>query len=140
MQNVLHGIKTNVETEVCNNPFHGHYLTRNRKRSWNDPSYTIVATDSHIPLHPSGKPMIKVGKDHWALQGDLNRRLSWRECAVIQGFPIDRLNFDSPLTQKYKVIGNAVPPHFGYAIVKPVVEYENNVMLPATYGEAFMSK
>ncbi|QDK77155.1 DNA (cytosine-5-)-methyltransferase [Spirosoma sp. KCTC 42546] len=136
MYDVLNGVETNIETDVCNNPFHGHYLTRNRKRSWNDPSFTIVATDSHVPLHPAGEPMVKVGKDNWALQGQINRRLSWKECAIIQGFPVDKLKFDAPLTQKYKVIGNAVPPNFGYAIVKPVVEYEESTCLPNTFAEA----
>ena len=34
--------------------FHGHYLTRNRKRGWDEQSFTIVANASHVPLHPHG--------------------------------------------------------------------------------------
>ena len=67
--------------------FHGHYLTRNRKRPWDMPSYTIVANAHHVPLHPSGKPMKYVAKDHWKLQGSWNRRLSWKEGAALQGLP-----------------------------------------------------
>lgn len=136
MQDTIMGIENDERLDVCQNPFHGHYLTRNRKRSWDEPSFTIVANDSHVPLHPEGEPMVKLGKDHWGLQGEFNRRLSWKECAVLQGLFIDTFAIDSPLNQKYKVIGNAVPPHFGYSIVKPVVEYEFNIKLPDSLDEA----
>lgn len=124
------------EADICRSSYHGHYLTRNRKRAWADPSFTIVANACHVPLHPSGEPMIRMGKDHWALQGETNRRLSWKECAALQGFPVGKMTLDSPLTQKYKVIGNAVPPHFGYAVVRPVVEFELGVDLPVTFDGA----
>ncbi|MHB1127977.1 MAG: DNA cytosine methyltransferase [Bacillota bacterium] len=105
-------------------PFHGHYLTRNRKRNWDDISYTIVANLSHVPLHPHGEPMKYVSKDNWILQGDFNRRLSWRECAKIQGLP-DHIVPQGSLDNKYRVIGNAVPPAFGKALLEPIIEYEN---------------
>ena len=104
--------------------FHGHYLTRNRKRRWDQPSFTIVASSAHVPLHPAGEPMIKVGKDEWALQGDFNRRLSWKECAKLQGLP-DTISPSGSLKDKYRVIGNAVPPIFAYKIIKPIVDFEN---------------
>lgn len=125
-----------VEEDVLQTQFHGHYLTRNRKRKWNEPSFTIVADANHIPLHPSGEPMVKVGVDSWILKGDINRRLSWRECAAIQGFPHEQLEIESPLIQKYKVIGNAVPPNFGYSIVKPIVEYELNKKISPIFGQS----
>lgn len=104
--------------------FHGHYLTRNRKRSWDQFSYTIVANASHVPLHPMGEPMVFVKKDTWKLQGDHNRRLSWKECAVIQGFSKEIDLSIETLSGKYKVIGNAVPAKFGYVLLKPIVEHE----------------
>jgi DNA (cytosine-5)-methyltransferase 1 len=103
--------------------FHGHYLTRNRKRAWDQPSYTVVANESHIPLHPMGDPMVYIAKDNWALQGGLNRRLSWKECRILQCLP-NQLNPEGSLSAKYKVIGNAVPPVFAKALIKPVVKYE----------------
>lgn len=136
MADALKGIVSDEEADVCRNSYHGHYLTRNRKRNWNQPSFTIVANACHVPLHPGGEPMVRMGIDHWALQGSTNRRLSWRECAALQGFPVEKLNTESPLTQKYKVIGNAVPPHFGYAIVRPVVEHELGRLLPTTFEQA----
>ena len=105
-------------------PFHGHYLTRNRKRDWGQQSFTIVANLSHVPLHPVGMPMRYVAKDLWELQGEENRRLSWQECRALQSLP-DALDFEGPLSSKYKVIGNAVPPIFARTIVAPVIAHEN---------------
>ena len=109
----------------CDVDFHGHYLTRNRKRAWGEPSFTIVAHAHHVPLHPGGEPMVHIGKDAFKTQGDFNRRLSWRECAAIQGLPESAVPSGS-LLQKYRVIGNAVPPAFGKMLLNPVVEYENS--------------
>ncbi len=103
-------------------PFHGHYLTRNRKKDWHSPSYTIVAHASHVPLHPAGLPMRKCGTDNWELQGDFNRRLSWKECALVQGLP-ETIAPDCNLDGKYRVVGNAVPPSFGKALVSQVVPF-----------------
>ena len=105
--------------------FHGHYLTRNRKRQWSEPSFTIVAHSSHVPLHPSGEPMLKIGKDEWKLQGDINRRLSWKECAVLQGLP-KHIEPSGALKDKYRVIGNAVPPIFAKEIIKPIIDFESD--------------
>ncbi len=113
------------EGEFSDKQFHGHYLTRNRKKSWSDPSFTIVAHASHIPLHPAGEPMIKRGTDRWELQGDLNRRLSYKECLRIQGLP-DAMEWVGPLNKRYMVAGNAVPPALAKTIVKPVAEFFNS--------------
>ncbi|MDF2571142.1 MAG: dcm [Sporomusa sp.] len=124
MKDVISQMDLWPQGEFSEESFHGHYLTRNRKRTWNDLSYTIVANASHIPLHPHGDPMRKIGPDEWILQGDFNRRLSWRECARIQGLP-DHISPEGNLNEKYRVIGNAVPPAFGRGLVKPIIEYEN---------------
>lgn len=116
MRKALKGVHTDIGTDVFDFKFHGHYLTRNRKRPWDSPSYTIVANAHHVPLHPSGEPMRKVGKDHWELQGKTNRRLSWRECAALQGLPSNVMPTGT-LHDKYRVVGNAVPPVFGNALM-----------------------
>lgn len=112
------------EGEYFDCEFHGHYLTRNRKRSWDEPSYTIVANAHHVPLHPMGKPMRYIKKDTWELQGEENRRLSWRECVLIQGLP-STLTPTGNLVDKYRIAGNAVPPAFGRALLEPVVLFES---------------
>jgi DNA (cytosine-5)-methyltransferase 1 len=123
LRSVISGMKEWPAGEYFDYPFHGHYLTRNRKRQWNQPSFTIVADHHHVPLHPMGEPMRFVGKDRWILQGDQNRRLSWRECARIQGLPAALRPIGS-LPFKYMVVGNAVPPTFGRILVEPVVRFE----------------
>ncbi len=106
--------------EFCEQTFHGHFLTRNRKRSWDEPSFTIVAHGHHVPLHPSGDSMVYVSKDKWMLQGAINRRLSWRECARIQGLP-DHIEIEGSLLTKYKVVGNSVPPELARRVSEKAV-------------------
>ncbi|MBK6629194.1 MAG: DNA (cytosine-5-)-methyltransferase [Flavobacteriales bacterium] len=109
LQDVIGDLPEWPDGEFHDGPFHGHYLTRNRKRAWSQPSFTIVADGHHVPLHPGGEPMSFVSKDKWRLNGDFNRRLSWRECLRIQGLP-ERMNAGETLWDKYRVIGNSVPP------------------------------
>lgn len=111
--------------------FHGHYLTRCRKMAWDKPSYTIVAHSHHVPLHPMGEPMQKVGKDQWELRGDANRRLSWRECALLQTFSAD-FEPEGHLDAKYQQIGNSVPPRLGKLLVEPVVAFLNGLKRPSS--------
>jgi DNA (cytosine-5)-methyltransferase 1 len=128
MADVLRGLDPWPAGEFSTQDFHGHYLTRNRKRSWNEPSYTIVANESHVPLHPMGKPMINLEKDRWVLQGKKNRRLSWKECRILQCLP-EQLNPDGNLASKYLVIGNAVPPVFAKILLTPVVKHEKKFIV-----------
>ncbi len=108
------------EGEFCTQEFHWYYLSRDRRRSWDEPAKTIVSNMRHMPLHPSSPELIKISADKWEFISDMPaRRLSYREAAKLQGFGI---NFEFPdtgsLTMKYKVIGNAVPPPLFKAVVK----------------------
>ncbi|WP_294226227.1 DNA cytosine methyltransferase, partial [Prosthecobacter sp.] len=120
LRDVLKDMAARDDDAYLQKEFHGHYLTRNRKRGWDEPSYTIVAHGSHVPLHPSDKPMVSVGKDKFELQGNVNRRLSWRECAAIQELP-DHIEVPGGLMAKYRVVGNAVPPPLATALISPIV-------------------
>lgn len=122
LRDVLKTMVRKKDDGICRKEFHGHYLTRPRKRLWTQTSYTIVAHASHVPLHPSGKLMQRLGKDRFALRGRINRRLSWRECAAIQKLP-KRIKVPGGLTAKYRVVGNAVPPPLAEALLSPVVAY-----------------
>jgi len=123
LRDVIGKMKKWPKGEYRRKPFHGHFLTRNRKRGWHSPSYTIVAHADHVPLHPMGEPMKPAGKDKYKLQGKFNRRLSWRECAAIQGLPKQSVPSGS-LVDKYRVIGNAVPPAFGKVLLQPIIVHE----------------
>jgi DNA (cytosine-5)-methyltransferase 1 len=126
MADVLKDLDPWPTGEFSAQDFHGHYLTRNRKKNWNEPSYTIVANESHVPLHPMGEPMINIGKDKWALQGTKNRRLSWKECRILQCLP-EKLDTKGNLASKYLVIGNAVPPVFAKVLLQPMIRYEKSL-------------
>ena len=97
------------EDEVYSGSYSSHYMSRNRKRNWNEVSYTIQASGRHAPMHPSGSPMIHLDKDKWSFGDGPNRRLSYKECARIQTFP-NNYRFSGTLEEKYRQIGNAVPP------------------------------
>ncbi|MED4342845.1 DNA (cytosine-5-)-methyltransferase [Bacillus licheniformis] len=109
--------------EVYESGFSSRFLSRNRKRGWNEVSFTIQASGRHAPLHPSGEPMIKKGTDEWILpETSEHRRLSARECALIQTFPADYI-WKGSLGSIYKQIGNAVPCLLAKAISKPIANY-----------------
>ena len=109
MKDVLLNIPEPTPDEVCNAPYSSRYMSRNRKRNWDEVSYTIPAMAKQVTLWPGSPDMTKVDKDLWKF-GDsgITRRFSWREAAAIQTFPAD-LEFYGDLTSKYKQIGNAVP-------------------------------
>ncbi|MFC0523648.1 DNA cytosine methyltransferase [Pontibacillus salicampi] len=114
--------------------FSSIYLSRNRKKSWDDQSFTIQASGRQAPLHPDGASMVKVGTDQWILpDGEENhRRLSVREIARIQTFP-DWFEFSAGgnsktsengrLDKQYKQIGNAVPVLMAKAVADPITEW-----------------
>ena len=119
--------------EYFEGDFSSIFMSRNRKKSWDEPSFTIQASGRQAPIHPDGKPMIWIGKDHYEF-GDgkeNNRRLSVKEIARIQTFPdwfefskgTSKKNNNAKLDLIYKQIGNAVPVLLAYAIGKCVAEY-----------------
>lgn len=93
------------------------YMSRNRRRTWEELSFTIQASGRHAPLHPSCPPMKKIERDKWVFTDDPEkyRRLSVRECARIQTFP-DSYEFKGNLRSQYKQVGNAVPPRLARKI------------------------
>ena len=94
--------------DLCTAPFSSRFMSRNRKRDWDQFSYTIPAMSKQVTLHPSSPDMQKVDKDLWVFGKGKTRRFTWREAALIQTFPAD-LEFCGDLTSKYRQIGNAVP-------------------------------
>jgi DNA (cytosine-5)-methyltransferase 1 len=113
-----------------------YYMSRNRKKNWADPSFTVVANWRHITLHPACATMkmtwsnLQDGfKQRWDFTEDYEhtkadptrpvlatpRRLSWRECSRIQTFP---MGFEpiGDVESKFQQIGNAVPPKLARAI------------------------
>ncbi len=118
--------KTNGDTgEIFNNEyftgdFSSMFMSRNRIREWNEPSFTIQAGARHAPIHPASDPMKKVDKDKWEFTGSNYRRLSIRECARIQTFPDNFKFIYTSLADAYKMIGNAVPVKLAEVIAKQI--------------------
>ena len=108
MAEALKNIPEPTEDDVCSQPYSSRYMSRNRKRGWNDVSYTIPAMAKQVTLWPGSPDMIKLDKDVWQFGSGVTRRFSWQEAAAIQTFPAN-LVFYGDLTSKYKQIGNAVP-------------------------------
>lgn len=102
------------------------YMSRNRVRSWDEPSFTIQASGRQAPQHPQAPKMKKIEKNKQIFvpeQENLYRRLSVRECARIQTFPDDFQFYYTNLQEGYKMIGNAVPVELAYHVGKQIMAY-----------------
>lgn len=105
-------------SDVCQASFSSRYMSRNRKRDYNDVSFTIPAMAKQVPLSPDSDGMEFVEVDKFRFVGN-NRRLSYKEAAAIQTFP-PNMEFCGDLDSKYKQIGNAVPVKLAEAIASEV--------------------
>ena len=114
--------KPNPDAKILNHEymtgsFSSIFMSRNRVRSWEEPSFTIQAGGRHAPIHPSAPKMNKLETNLFEfIEGHEYRRLSIRECARIQGFPDDFEFVYKDLTAGYKMIGNAVAVQFAAAL------------------------
>ena len=123
-----------------NGGFSTIYMSRNRVRSWDEPSFTIQAGGRHAPIHPQAPKMKFVeqnkrifisGKEH------LYRRLSVRECARIQTFPDNFIFKYRDVADGYKMIGNAVPVEFARNIALKIMDDLKNLK---KYGQIYEEK
>lgn len=113
-----------LDDEICMAPYSSRYMSRNRKRSWNEQSFTIPAMAKQVTLHPESPDMIKIGPDKWKFGSTgKTRRLSYKEAAAIQTFP-KSLVFHGDLTSKYKQIGNAVPENLPKQLLEKSINEE----------------
>ncbi|OXL97095.1 DNA cytosine methyltransferase [Bacillus sp. KbaB1] len=110
------------------------FMSRNRKKRWDEQSFTIQASGRQAPIHPGGLPMEKVEKNKWIFPNgeENNRRLSVKEIKRIQTFPdwydfslgsSEKLKFNSKLDKAYKQIGNAVPVLLARAVAQPIADW-----------------
>lgn len=122
--------KTNGELEIPNHEymtggFSTIFMSRNRVRAWDEPSFTIQASGRHAPLHPQAPKMELVEQNKRVFvvgKEALYRRLSVRECARIQTFPDEFIFKYQNLNDGYKMVGNAVPVNFAYYFAKKIYE------------------
>lgn len=110
--------------DVLESKFGPFYYRGNRRRGWQQPSFTINATAEFAPLHPSSPKMLYFGHENWNFQRDkmnLYRRLSVRECARIQSFPDNFIFEYDDIHDAYRMIGNAVPPRLAFVLAKSIL-------------------
>ncbi len=125
-KNYTKGEACSVENhEYMTGGFSTIFMSRNRVRSWDEPSFTIQAGGRHAPLHPQAPKMEFVEQDKRVFakgSEHLYRRLSVRECARIQTFPDNHIFYYSKVSAGYKMVGNAVPPNLAYFLAKEIMK------------------
>lgn len=118
-RDVLTGMPEWPTGEFNDEPFHWYYLSRRRRRDWNEPSPCIVGHWRHVPLHPISPPLRRIHTDKWVFsRKGPARRLAYRECAALQGFQKSFVWKRGNVRERFQLIGNAVPPPLFKAVVK----------------------
>ena len=77
--------------EYMTGGFSSIYMSRNRVRSWDEPSFTIQAGGRQSPIHPQAPKMHKVDENRFVFERgheSLYRRLSVRESGRSRHFPM----------------------------------------------------
>ncbi|MDE5839415.1 MAG: DNA cytosine methyltransferase [Muribaculaceae bacterium] len=108
---------TRMNHDVYIGSYDAKYMARNRVRSWDESSFTILAQARNAPQHPQAPKMtfLSSSKRIFAKGYEyLYRRLSVRECARIQTFPDNFRFVYSDVKAGYKMVGNAVPPRLAW--------------------------
>lgn len=103
--------------DVYTGAYDQKYMSRNRVRSWDEPSFTMQAQARNAPQHPQAPKMCYLSANERCFakgQEHLYRRLSVRECARIQTFPDSFKFIYSDIKDGYKMVGNAVPPRLAW--------------------------
>ena len=123
--------------------FSARYMSRNRIKSLDDVSFTIPADAGQVPADPTAgisemwgsndkkflekKKQLKdsdwpefVKNNSDKINSKL-RRMSWKQCAAIQGFPEYYEIQGNDVKSKYRQVGNAVPPLLMQKIAESVM-------------------
>ncbi|MBN1062682.1 DNA cytosine methyltransferase [Clostridium botulinum] len=101
------------------------FMSRNRRRGWNEVAFTVQASGRQTQIHPDSPAMEKIDTDKWQFTKDdtkIVRRMSVRECARIQTFPDNFEFLGNPINENYKMIGNAVPVKLAEKVARQLME------------------
>jgi DNA (cytosine-5)-methyltransferase 1 len=105
--------------EFNSEPFHWYYLSRRRRHTWGEQSPCIMGHWRHVALHPLSPPLRRINTDKWVFtRKGRARRLSYRECALLQGFPRSFKWRRGSVRDRFQMIGNAVPPPLFAAVLR----------------------
>jgi len=108
-------------TRYYDGGFSPRYTSRNRQKQWNEPSFTIVASDRQLPLYPEPANFDIRRMDEYTT--DPPRRFTVRECLRIQSVP-DWFSFsdDIPLTKQYERC-SGIPSLIAYKLSDKLANY-----------------
>lgn len=129
--------------EYMNGGFSTIYMSRNRVRGWDEPSFTIQAGGRHAPIHPQAPKMKFIEQNKRIFvpgKENLYRRLTVRECARIQTFPDDFIFKYDNVADGYKMVGNAVPVEFARRLAIKIKEDLKDFLHPLNYGQIHQGK
>ncbi len=127
LRNAIWHLRKAPEGSYDPEPLHWYYLSRNRRRTWGQQAPCIVGHWRHVGLHPDSPPLKKIGPDRWAFARPGNaRRLSYLECAALQGFPEPEAFDVCSVRLRFRAIGNAVPPPLFRAVARALVDQLQN--------------
>lgn len=124
LKDAIWSLRNAPQGSYCDETMHWYYLSRNRRRTWGQQAGCIVAHWRHVGLHPDSPPLRKIGPDHWefARNPERARRFSYLECAAIQGFPKPEAFAVGRVRDRFRAIGNAVPPPLFAAVSSALVK------------------
>jgi DNA (cytosine-5)-methyltransferase 1 len=124
MRDVIWHLRDAPPSSYNTEPFHWYYLSRNRRREWQDQAPCIVAHWRHVGLHPDSPPLKKIRTDKWKfVRTEFARRFSYLECAALQGFADPHSFSVRTVRERFRAIGNAVPPPMFEAVSRQLVSH-----------------
>jgi DNA (cytosine-5)-methyltransferase 1 len=124
MRNVIWRLRDAPDGSYNSEPFHWYYLSRNRRHDWHEQAPCIVAHWRHVGLHPDSPRLKKIATDQWAFVGTKSaRRFSYLECAALQGFRAPHSFRVRTISERFRAIGNAVPPPLFEAVAHQLVNH-----------------
>lgn len=118
LKDAIYDLRNNV-SELYIGGFSPMFMSRNRKRSWDEPAFTVQASGRQCQLHPDSCDMIKT-ENGYHFENDNFRRLTVRECARVQTFPDSFRFVYENINDAYKMIVKAVPVNLARHIAESV--------------------
>lgn len=97
------------------------YISRNRQRQWNEPSFTICSTARQLPLHP--EPMNYDIRIKDIEKEKPPRRFTVRECLRIQTVPDDFYFDDCIPYEKQQIRTSGIPSLVAYKITLKLADF-----------------
>lgn len=100
--------------------FSPRYLSRNRQRQWDEPSYTVVSTARQLPLYPEPANYDVRVRD--IKKDKPPRRFTVRECLRLQTVPDDFIFGDDIKYEQQQTRCSGIPSLMAYKLSLPLID------------------